>query len=124
MRNQFNENDELMGDLEDLLTCETTAKVKAEIKANEVEEEEHVLVPLDYLIFSTSNNEPTGKREIIDTYKCDRIKGIVPSGKARMKADLMKKAFPNKRFFVEETASKIFDNGRLRTVSKIYYQTK
>ncbi len=120
MINQFENTDDFMSDLGELLTSE----VKVEIKEVKAEEEEHILIPLDYQIFSTSNNEPTGKREIIDTYRCDRKRGITPSGKARIKADLMKKAFPNKKFFVEETSSKIYDNGRVQTVGKIYYQTK
>lgn len=123
MRNLLNEDNNFLSELEELL--ETTPEVQAEIKALEKEaEEEHILIPLDYQIFSTSNNEPTGKREIIDTYRCDRKRGITPSGKARIKADLMKKAFPNKKFFVEETSSKIYNGGRVQTVSKIYYQTK
>lgn len=128
MRNRFNEDDELLGDLQDLLDIETTNELKTEIKAEtkalQEEEEEHTIVPLDYQIYSTSNNQPTGKKDIVDTYKCDRTKGIIPSGKARMKADLMKKAFPNKTFFVDETVSKIYESGRVKTVSKIYYQTK
>ena len=113
-----NEDFDLMGELDNILTGTTTeAKV-------EVVEEEHILIPLDYQIFSTHNNEPNGKREIIDTYRCDRVRGIIPTGKARIKADLMKKAFATKKFFVEETSSKIFESGRVITVSKIYYQTK
>lgn len=124
MTNRFNEEEDFIGELNDLLELETTPEVKAEIKALEVEDEPYVLIPLDYSIFSTSDNTPNGKRDIVDTYKCDRVKGIVPSGKAKIKADLMKKAFSNKKFFVEETSSKIYDNGRVKTVSKIYYQTK
>lgn len=89
----------------------------------EVEEEKCIFVPLDYRIFSTHNNEPNGQREPIDTYKCDRVKGIVPIGKARIKADLMKKAFKNKKFFVEETSSKISESGKTKTVHQIVYQT-
>ena len=128
MRNRFNEEDDLLSDLNELMLSEVAPEVQKELEAKieevEVVEEEHILIPLDYQIFSTHNNEPTGKREIIDTYRCDRVRGITPSGKVRIKADLMKKAFANKKFFVEETSSKIYENGRVKTISRIYYQTK
>ena len=123
--NDENEND-LLGDISDLLSVSTTTEtteVEIEVVA-EVEKEECVLIPLSYHIFTTHNGELKGKKEPIDTYKCDRVNGIIPIGKARIKADLMKKAFQNKTFFVAETSSKILPNGRVITVENIVYQTK
>lgn len=114
--------DNLLDDLEEIAKP-AIVNNKAETNV-EIEEEKCIFVPLDYRIFSTHNNEPTGQIEPIDTYNCDRTKGIVPIGKARIKADLMKKAFKTKVFFVEETSSKISENGKAKTVHKIVYQTK
>jgi len=123
MRYNDNEENDLMGDINDLLSSEETPKVEMEVTA-EIVEEEAVLIPLDYHIFTTSNGESTGKREPVDTYKCDRLRGIVPINKAKMKADLMKNAFKNKNFFVVETSSKILPSGKVVTVENIVYQTK
>ena len=117
------EIDDIFGDLDSLnldVICDLNITKSIEV----VEEENFILVPLDYKIFSTHNNEVSGQREPIDTYKCDRIKGIVPIGKARQKANLMKQAFKNKVFFVEESSSKILESGKVRTVHQIVYQTK
>ena len=114
---------DLLDNLDDL-NLEVETEINIEV-ANvvEVEEPEFILVPLDYKIFTTHNNEVNGQREPIDTYKCDRVKNIIPIGKARKKADLMKQAFKNKTFFVEETSSKIFENKKVTTVHKVVYQT-
>ena len=119
---RFTDNeDNLLDEIGDLLTSETP---KVEVEATiEKEVEEAVLIPLDYHIFTTNNGDVKGKREAIDTLVCDRVRGIVPIGKARTKADLMKKAFQNKTFFVAETSSKILPNGKVVTVENIVYQT-
>lgn len=119
MRYYENENDNLLEDINSLLGEENLTP-KVELQA---EDEEVVLIPLRYHIFYTLNGEPNGKREPIDTYECDRVRGITPIGKARAKADLMKKAFANRTFFVEETSSKIVPNKPTTTVKKIVHQT-
>lgn len=43
-----------------------------------------------------------GREEIVDTFVVDKIRQIVPIDKAKAKARLMKKAFPNQTFFVVE----------------------
>lgn len=117
-----NETDDLLGNLDDLLGNENL-EILCELKIEEVVEEESVLIPLDYQIFTTHNGLATGKKEIVDTYKCDRIKGIIPINKSITKAKLMKQAFKNKEFFVTETSSKILPNGKIKTVEKIIFQT-
>ena len=96
----------------------------AETKTETIEvveaEERHILVPLDFKVYS---GDPKGRKEIVDTYKCDRVKGIIPVGKAKIKADRMKMTFKNKNFFVIETASKITESGKVSTVERIVYQT-
>lgn len=118
------ENDDLLSEVSDLLDTEiksTTNTVKVEA---DVEDENAILVPSAYQVISTVNNLPTGKKEVVDTYYCDRVKGIVPIGKARVKADLMRKAFKNKTYFVIEFSSKILSNGKVKTSEKIVYTTK
>jgi hypothetical protein len=119
-----NETNDLLDNLDDLLASENLS-ILCELKVEKVEEveEESVLIPLDYQIFTTNNGLATGKKEIIDTYKCDRVKGIVPIGKAITKAKLMKQAFKNKEFFVTEASSKILPNGKTKIVEKIIFQT-
>lgn len=97
---------------------------KKEVSASNEVKEDALYIPKDYQIFSTHNNEATGKREIADTYMCDRKKGIVPNLKARKKADLMKNAFPKKTFFVEATYIMIETGKAPKEVKEIYYQTK
>lgn len=124
MRYNDNEENDLLGEISDLLSVETITDVEVETPAKKVKDEiEFVLIPLDYQIFTTDNGKSDGKREIIDTYKCDRAKGIIPIGKAKMKAELMKKAFKNKTFFVEQTSSKILPKGRVTTVKSIVFET-
>lgn len=118
------ENDDLLSEVSDLLDTEikpTNNTTKVEI---EEEDENAILVPSAYQVISTVNNLPTGKKEVVDTYYCDRVKGIVPIGKARIKADLMHKAFKNKTYFVIEFSSKILSNGKVKTSEKIVYTTK
>jgi hypothetical protein len=103
-------------------------KVSADTKSVTVEikpkfSEEAIYIPLAYQIFHTHNNEPTGKREIVDTYLCDREKGIVPNLKAKKKADLMKNALPKKTFFVEAEYT-VIDNGKTIKHLEIIHQTK
>lgn len=118
------ENDDLLNEVSDLLDTEikpTNNTVKVEV---ETEDENAILVPNAYQVISTTNNQPTGKKEVVDTYYCDRTKGIVPIGKARIKADLMHKAFKNKTYFVIEFSSKILSDGKVKTSEKIVYTTK
>ena len=115
---------DLLDNLDDLnLEVETEINIEVATKVETEPENDFILVPLDYKIFTTHNNEVNGQREPIDTYKCDRVKNIIPIGKARKKADLMKQAFKNKTFFVEETSSKIYENKKVTTVHKVVYQT-
>jgi hypothetical protein len=123
MRYNDNEENDLLSEISDLLSSEETSEETVEIKVEKVEEDA-ILIPLDYRIFSTDNGLPTGKREPVDVYKCDRNTGIIPIGKARKKANLMQQAFKDKTFFVSETASKILPNGKITTVENIVYQTK
>lgn len=116
-----NEIDLLSGAL-DILSNGTEDK-KDIGTSNEVKDDA-VYIPKTYQIYSTHNGEATGKREIADTYVCDRKKGIVPNLKARKKADLMKNAFPTKKFFVEATYVVIEDNKAPKEVKEICYQTK
>lgn len=85
--------------------------------------EEAVYIPLNYQIFSTHDNSSTGKRDIVDTYQCDRAKNIIPNLKAKKKADLMKLAFKNKTFFVEAEYS-VLDKGITVKHLEIIHQTK
>jgi hypothetical protein len=123
---RINEDEQdFLGDMDALLTTEIAIEAKTETKVEVAEEEEEaILIPLDYHIFSTSNNEPTGKKEPVDTYYCDKVRGIVPIGKAKIKANLLKQAFKNKTYFVEETATKVFESGKVVTVKTIVYKTK
>ncbi|HWY34511.1 MAG TPA: hypothetical protein VNX68_07685 [Nitrosopumilaceae archaeon] len=114
-------DNELFGDINELLSSADTKTVETVI-VEAVIEEEHILIPLDYKVYST--NSSTGRKEIVDTLKCDRSKGIIPIGKARQKADLMKKVFKTTTFFVLETSSKIFTSGKVVTVENVVYQTK
>jgi hypothetical protein len=96
---------------------EVTEIVKMTILDNEI------CVPLHYQIFSTSDNTPTGHKEIIDTYACDRAKGIVPTARAKGKADGMKKCYPTKTYFVIGFYELISERGS-RKETEIIYQTK
>lgn len=101
-------------------------KVSAETKSVTVEikpkfSEEAILVPLSYQIFSLDNNK---RREIVDTYMCDREKGVVPNLKAKKKADLMQKAFPNKTFFVEGEYAVIEEGKEAVKHTEIIHETK
>lgn len=120
-----NNEDDILNEMDTLLSSDIAVEAKINTPKVELIEDDAILVPLDYQIFAVSNGDVnTGKRELIDTYKCDRVRGITPSGKARIKADLMKKAFSAKKFFVVENSSKILPNGKTVVVEKIIYQTK
>jgi hypothetical protein len=95
-----------------------TKSVTVEIKPKF--SEEAVYIPMSYQIFSLDNNK---RRDIVDTYLCDRAKGIVPNLKAKKKADLMQKAFPNKTFFVEAEYT-VLDNGKEIKHLEIIHETK
>ncbi len=123
MRYFDNEENDLLNEMDELLSSDIAPETKEETKVEETEEE-GIVIPLDYQVFTTNNGEVTGKRELIDTLMCDRKKGIVPIGKARMKADRLKEAFKNKVYFVVENSSKILANGKVITVEKIVYKTK
>ncbi len=118
------ENDDLLSEVSDLLDTEVKPEVKTSTVVIEDEDNDTILVPTAYQVISTVNNLPTGKKEVVDTYYCDRVKGIVPIGKARIKADLMRKAFKNKTYFVIEFSTKILSDGKVKTSEKIVYTTK
>jgi hypothetical protein len=101
-------------------------KVSADTKSVTVEvkpkfSEEAVFVPLSYQIFSLDSNK---RREIVDTYLCDRERGIVPNLKAKKKADLMQKAFPNKTFFVEGEYAVVEEGKAVVKHVEIIHETK
>jgi len=108
----FNEIEKVSGSTES-----TTVQVAPKFS------EEAIYVPLSYQIFSTHDNSPTGKRDIIDTYLCDRAKGVVPNLKAIKKADLMKVAIKTKTYFVEAEYN-VVDNGKTVKHKEIIHQTK
>jgi len=85
--------------------------------------DEAVYIPHSYQIFSTHDNSSTGKRDIVDTYMCDRAKGIVPNEKAKKKADLMKLAIKTKTYFVEAEYT-VIDKGVTVKHLEIIHQTK
>ena len=101
---------------------ETTKEVVVENTKMEIAEDE-ICVPLHYQIFTTNDNTPTGHKEIIDTYACDRAKGIVPTARAKSKADGMKKCFPKNTYFVIGYYELISEKGS-RKSNEIIYQTK
>lgn len=108
-----NETEETIVKVE--VTETTTAKM-------EIEEDE-ICVPLHYQIFTTNDNTPTGRKEIVDTYACDRAKGIVPTARAKGKADGMKKCFPKNTYFVLGFYEMVSEKGT-RKSTEIIYQTK
>jgi len=89
------------------------------------ESEDTIIIPLAYQIITTKDNQPTGKKDtIVDTYLCDRAKGIVPKEKAQKKADMMKKVFQKNTYFVLASYSVIRPNQKAFTKDEIIYQTK
>ena len=111
-------DDDLFGD-----EIETTEKVVvAENPKMEIADDE-ICVPLHYQIFTTNDNTPTGHKEIVDTYACDRAKGIVPTARAKGKTDGMKKCFPKNTYFVMGYYELISEKGS-RKETEIIYQTK
>lgn len=79
-------------------------------------ENKAVKIPQMYIIFSTDNNQEGGKRNIVDTYYTDKIKQIIPIGKAIAKAKLMKNALKKTHFVLEVSHSAI--EGTKRIVTK------
>ena len=89
------------------------------VKASEFSEDA-IYIPLSYQVYTTDNGLAEGKKEIIDTYPCDRIKGIVPTGKAKKKAELMKQAFKTKTFFVL-AEYEVVDGGKTQRTKEVIY---
>ena len=112
----------MKGLFDDNETEETTQVEVTETTKMEIAEEE-ICVPLHYQIFTTNDNTPTGRKEIVDTYACDRAKGIVPTARAKGKADGMKKCFPKNTYFVMGYYELISEKGT-RKSEEIIYQTK
>jgi len=112
----------MKGLFDDNETEETTEVEVTEIAKMEIADEE-ICVPLHYQIFTTNDNTPTGRKEIVDTYACDRAKGIVPTARAKGKADGMKKCFPKNTYFVIGFYEIISEKGT-RKETEIIYQTK
>jgi len=113
----------MKGLFDDNETEETTEQVEVTETAKMEITEDEICVPLHYQIFTTNDNTPTGRKEIVDTYACDRAKGIVPTARAKGKADGMKKCYPNKTYFVMGYYELISEKGT-RKETEIIYQTK
>lgn len=112
-------------DILDEAVSEANAEKVEETKETKKEEaDDTIFIPLDYQVFTTKDNTPTGIKDIIATYLCDRTKGIVPNQTAKTKADLMKKAFPNKTYFVIGTYTVIRNGQAPVKESEIIHQTK
>lgn len=86
---------------------------EAEEKENEVQQNITEL-PEAYQVMTTekssSQNGTIVREVIVDTFMVDKKNGIVPSGKAKLKAKKMKEAFPNKSFYVVEIVHRIIAN--------------
>ena len=54
-----------------------------------------------------------GKREIVDTYKVNRVLGIVPILKAKSKAETLKRIFPKNTFVVIEIIHKVTKSNKV-----------
>jgi hypothetical protein len=68
-------------------------------------------LPEAYQVMTTEvgrNQNGTVLREVVvDTYAVDKVKGIVPKGKAMLKAKKMKEVYPDKTFYVVEIVNRI-----------------
>lgn len=86
---------------------------EAEKKENEVQQN-ITEFPEAYQVMttekSTSQNGTIVREVIVDTFVVDKKKGIVPVGKAKIKAQKMKEAFPDKSFYVVEIVHRIVAN--------------
>lgn len=81
-------------------------------KIIEERESKAVRIPQHYQIFSTDNGKADGKKDIVDTYYSDKIKGIIPINKAIAKAKLMKNVFKSKVFFVLEVSHSVIEGDK------------
>lgn len=115
MTGLFDDNE--MEETAEIVEVTKTATAKIEIADDEI------CVPLHYQIFSTNDNTPTGRKDIVDTYVCDRAKGVVPTNRAKGKADGMKKCFPKNTYFVMGYYQITGEKGT-RKENEIIYQTK
>jgi hypothetical protein len=109
---------DIFGEIEKASADTTTIKVEIVAPVQKFSDDA-VYVPLSYQIYKLAN----GRKEVIDTYYCDRVKGIVPTGKAKKKADLMKQAFSKETFYVEAEYSLTY-LGKTVKETEVIYQTK
>jgi hypothetical protein len=112
-------------DLFDLFDAIETSSIEKESSPLLNIADDEICIPLHYQIFSTSNNTSKGHKEVVDTYACDRKKGIVPTMRAKGKADGMKQVYPNKVFFVMGYYEIIYANSKgTKKFTEIIYHTK
>lgn len=81
---------------------------------DETDEKKEVLKKEDAIAelpeaYQVRGTDSQGREEIIDTFKVDRVRGITPIGKAKLKAQAMKRVFPKKTFYVVEIVHRIIN---------------
>jgi hypothetical protein len=64
-----------------------------------------------------SNN----RREIVDTYKCNKQHGIIPISKAKSKAECLKRIFPKNTYVVVAIIHKVNKFGKVERVFNVLH---
>lgn len=87
-------------------------QINEEAEKQETAKQEAIAeLPEAYQIMSTersrNQNGVVIKEVIMDTYLVDKKNGIIPVGKAKLKAKKLKEAYPDRSFYVVEIVHRI-----------------